>query len=240
MKSLLLIFSLAISTNLLMAQDVCSELMKFSSYEKNNSRTMRMTSKTSMMGQTQIMERDKEGNMYQIMKMEMGDQKMQMETITLGSTMYTNQNGKEWQTRELDSMQLATMKNQWKNNQLQYFKNCVKKDNETIDGKKYRVYTAEFDVNQMQETMKNSKSLTEEEKQAMEQMMTAMSAMQMKMTMFINEKDDLELSKTNMSMQGKDFEMNMTFEYDINIKVLPPPINVSTAAPLPAPIKKKD
>jgi hypothetical protein len=240
MKSLLIIFSLAISTNFLMAQDVCSELMKFSSYEKNNSRTMRMTSKTSMMGQTQIMERDKDGNMYQIMKMEMGDQKMQMETITLGSTMYTNQNGKEWQTRELDSMQLATMKNQWKNNQLQYFKNCEKKDNETIDGKTYRVYTAEFDVNLMQETMKNSKSLTKEEKQAMEQMMTAMSAMQMKMTMFINEKDDLELTKTNMSMQGKDFEMNMTFEYDINIKVSPPPMNVSITAPLPAPVKKKD
>jgi hypothetical protein len=239
MKSLLLILSLAI-TNFCFAQDVCSELMKFSSYEKNNNRTMRMTSKSSMMGQTQIMERDKDGNMYQIMKMEMGDQKMQIETITLGTTMYTNQNGKEWQTRELDSMQLATMKNQWKNNQLQYFKNCEKKENETLDGKKYRVYTAEFDVNQMQEMMKNSKSLTEEEKQAMEQMMTAMSAMQMKMTMFINEKDDLEITKTNMSMQGKDFEMNMTFEYDIKIKVSPPPMNVSTAAPLPTPIKKKD
>lgn len=239
MKSLLLIFTLTI-TNFCFAQDVCSELMKFSSYEKNNNRTMRMTSKSSMMGQTQIVERDKDGNMYQIMKMEMGDQKMQIETITLGSTMYTNQNGKEWQTRELDSMQLATMKNQWKNNQLQYFKNCEKKDNETIDGKTYRVYTAEFDVNQMQETMKNSKSLTEEEKQAMEQMMTAMSAMQMKMTMFINDKDDLELTKTNMSVQGKSFEMNMIFEYDINIKVSPPPMNIPTAAPLPASKKNKD
>jgi hypothetical protein len=239
MKSLLLILSLAI-TNFCFAQDVCSELMKFSSYEKNNNRTMRMTSKSSMMGQTQIMERDKDGNMYQIMKMEMGDQKMQMETITLGSTMYSNQNGKEWQTRELDSMQLATMKNQWKNNQLQYFKNCAKQDNETIDGKTYRVYKAEFDVNQMQEMMKNSKSLTEEERQAMEQMMTLMSSMEMKMTMFINDKDDVELTKTNMSMQGKEIEMNMRFEYDINVKVSPPPMNVPIVAPPPAPIKKKD
>jgi hypothetical protein len=240
MKSLLLIFSLALTTNFLIAQDVCAELMKFSSYEKNNNRTMRMTSKSSMMGQTQIMERDKEGNMYQIMKMEMGDQKMQMETITLGSTMYTNQNGKEWQTRELDSMQLATIKNQWKNNQLQYFKNCEKKENETIDGKAYRVYKAEFDVNQMQEMMKNSKSLTEEERQSMEQMMTLMSSMEMKMTMFINGKDDVELTKTNMSMQGKEIEMNMRFEYDINVKVLPPPMNVPIVAPPPTPIKKKD
>jgi hypothetical protein len=240
MKSLLLIFCLALSTHFLIAQDVCSELMKFSSYEKNNNRTMRMTSKTSMMGQTQIMERDKEGNMYQIMKMEMGTQKMQIETITLGSTMYTNQDGKEWQTRELDSIQLATMKNQWKNNQLQYFKNCEKKDNETIDGKTYSVYKAEFDVNQMQEMMKTQKSLSEEEKQRMEQMMAAMNAMQMKMTMFINDKNDLKITKTNMSMQGKDFEMIMIFEYDINVKVSPPPMNVSITVPPPTPIKKKD
>jgi hypothetical protein len=238
MKSLLLIFCLTLSNYVLIAQDVCSELMKFSSFEKNNNRTMRMTSKTSMMGQSQIMERDKDGNMYQIMKMEMGDQKMQIESITLGSIMYTSQNGKEWQTRELDSMQLATTKNQWKNNQLNYFKNCEKKENETIEGKTFRVYYAEFDVNQMQEMMKTSKSLTEEEKQAMERTTATMSAMQMKMTMYINDNDDLAMSKTNMSMQGKDFEMIMTFEYDLKITVSPPPPPPPMI--VPAPVKKKN
>jgi hypothetical protein len=246
MKSLLLIFSLALSTHFLIAQDICTELMKFSSYEKNINRSMRMTSKASMANQTQIMERDKEGNMYQIVKMEMGTQKMQMETITLGSTMFTNQNGKEWVKRELDSAQLNSMKNQWKNNQLQFFKNCEKKGNDTIDGKIYRVYKAELDIVQMQENFRNSKSLTDEEKQAMEQTLSTMSNMQMNMTMFINDKDDVERSKTKISVQGQDIEMNVTYEYDIKVTVSPPPMNVNiavpppTIAPPPAPVKQKN
>jgi hypothetical protein len=247
MKSLLIIFSLAFSTQFLIAQDVCAELMKFSSYEKNINRSMRMTSKASMANQIQIMERDKEGNMYQIIKMEMGTQKVRMETITLGSTMYTNQNAKEWIKRELDSAQLNSMKNQWKNNQLQYYKNCEKKNNDTIDGKIYRVYNAELDINQMQENIKNSKSMSDEEKQGMEQAMSAMSNMQMSMTLFVNDKDDVERSKTRMSIQGQEIESNVTYEYDVKVTVSPPPMNVNitvptptTTPPPPAPVKQKN
>ncbi len=205
-----LLFSVALLlTNLLLAQDVCAELMKFNDYNKNAKRTMRMTSKTEAAGQTMVMERDQNGNIHQTMTMVM----MNMEMIISGTTMYMKQGDADWQIRPMDSTQIAMIKNKAQNSQLQFFKNCKKLDNETHEGKVYRVYTGDFDIAQMKEMMKKS---------AENVPLDAMAEMDMKLTFFINAKDDLEKSTMTMNVQGQAFETEMVYEYDMPITVTIP------------------
>lgn len=205
-KTLFILLSFLFTTSMF-AQDVCADIMKFNDYNKNNNRTYRMTSKTESLGQTQVMEKDTKGNVHMTMTMAMNG--MSMDMLLIGQTMYMKQNDGDWQTKPMDSAQVTTMKKQWQNGQLQFFKNCQKLDNETLEGKEYRVYSGEFDPEKMKEMMSKSAEKIPN--------MDALSKMEMKMTFYVNTKDDLERCKLKMDMMGQTFESEMTYEYDIQI-----------------------
>jgi hypothetical protein len=208
-KFLLLSFALLFSTAVL-AQDACAELMKFNDYKKNVNRTYRMTSKMEKMGQTQIMEKDKAGNVHQTMTMSMMGQNMKVESVIIGKTIYTKKNDEAWEVQQMDSTQIDNIKSQWQNGQLQFFKNCQKLPNEGD----YKVYSGDFDPEKMTELMsKSSKPMPNAE---------VMKQMEMKMTFYINSKDDLEKMKLNMNMMGQSFESDMVYEYDIPVTVETP------------------
>jgi lipopolysaccharide export LptBFGC system permease protein LptF len=217
MKSIVLGFCLTVLANLTFAQDVCDELMKFSVNANNAKRSLRSTTKLSMMNQTQIMERDKDGNMYQSVKMDMGGQKMEMETIVIGSKQFTKTNGGDWEVKDVDTKDLEAIKMSAENGQLQFFKNCKKLGNENIDGKNYRVYEADFDAVKMQEFLK-TKELGEQQAQAM----AMMSAMQMHMKIFIDDKNDPSRMSVKMAMMGQDIDMEAISEYDAVVKIVAP------------------
>lgn len=207
MKKLLLFsFALLFSTALL-AQDACAELMKVNDYKKNVNRTYRMTSTMEKMGQTQIMEKDKAGNVHQTMTMSMMGQNMKVESVIVGKTIYTKKNEDAWEVQQMDSAQIDNIKSQWQNGQLQFFKNCQKLANEGD----YKVYSGDFDAEKMTELMsKSSKPMPN---------MEALKQMEMKMTFYVNTKDDLEKIKLNMNMMGQSFDSDMVYEYDIPVTV---------------------
>lgn len=203
-KTFFILLAFLFSTSIF-AQDVCADMMKFNDYNKNNKRTYRMTSKTEAIGQTQVMEKDEKGNIHMTMSMAV----MSMDMILIGQTIYMKQNDGDWQTKPMDSLQVATMKKQWQNGQLQFFKNCQKLDNEKLEGKDYRVYSGEFDPEKMKEMMSQSSEQIPN--------MDAIAKMKMEMTFYVNDKDDLELCKMKMDMMGQSIETEMTYEYDIQI-----------------------
>lgn len=205
-KTFFILLSFLFSTSIF-AQDVCADIMKFNDYNKNVNRTYRMTSKTEAMGQTQVMEKDVNGNIHMNMSMAMNG--MTMDMILVGQTMYMKQNDGDWQTKPMDSAQVTTMKKQWQNGQLQFFKNCKKLDNEKLEGKEFRVYSGEFDPEKMKEMMSKSAEKIPN--------MDAIAKMEMKMTFYVNDKDDLERCKMKMDMMGQTFETEMAYEYDIQI-----------------------
>jgi hypothetical protein len=217
MKSIVLGFCLTLLCNLTFAQDVCDELMKISVNANNAKRSMRMTTKLSMMNQTQTMERDKDGNMYQLVKMDMGGQKMEVESITIGVKQYMKTNGGDWEVKDIDAKELEAIKMTAENGQLQFLKNCKKLANETIDGKNYRVYEADFDAAKMQEFLK-TKEMGDQQAQAM----AMMSAMQMHMKLFIDEKNDPSRMSVKMAMMGQDINMEAVTEYDAVVKIVAP------------------
>ena len=211
MKKTLLIYLALLLTSTIFGQDVCDELMKFNDYKKNVNRTYRMKSTTEGIGQSVTMECDGKGKIHQWMTMEMGGQSMKMESVIVDNTMYMNQNETGWQTQKLDSAQMQSIKSQWENNQLQFFKNCQKLENETVDGKKYRVYRGEYDGKKMLEMMgESAKNMPNAE---------MMSKMEMKMTFYINDKNDVEITKMKMDMQGRIISTEMVYEYDLPITV---------------------
>lgn len=216
MKKTLLIYLALLLTSTIFAQDVCAELMKFNDYKKNVNRTYRMKSTTEGIGQSVTMESDGKGNIHQFMTMEMGGQSMKMESVISGNMMYINQNETGWQSQKLDSAQIQSIKSQWENNQLQFFKNCQKLENETVDGKKYRVYSGEYDGKKMLEMMgESAKNMPNAE---------MMANLEMKLTFYINDKDDLEITKMKMDIQGRSISTEMVYEYDLPITVnIPPP-----------------
>jgi hypothetical protein len=187
--------------------------MKFNNYNKNINRVYRMTSKTEAIGQTQVMEKDAKGNIHMNMSMAMNG--MSMDMILVGQTMYMKQNEGDWQIKPMDSVQVATMKKQWQSGQLQFFKNCQKLDNEKLEGKEYRVYSGDFDPDKMKEMMSKSAEKIPN--------MDAIAKMEMKMTFYVNDKDDLELCKMKMDMMGQSIETEMAYEYDIQIEPIVAP-----------------
>ena len=216
MKKTLLICLALLLTQAIIAQDACAELMKFNDYQKNVNRTYRMTSKTPAVNQVQVVERDKNGNIHQTLSMDMPGQSMKIESVIIGTTMYLKNNNEDWTSQPLDSMQIESIKSQWQNNQLQFYKNCKKLDDETVDGKKYRVYSGEFDPVKMKEMMGKS----------LESMPNAemMGNMEMKMIFYVNDKDDVEITKMNINVMGQSINSEMDFEYDMPITVTQPVI----------------
>jgi hypothetical protein len=217
MKSVVLGFCLTLLANFTFAQDVCDELMKFSNPAKFAKRSVRMTTKLSMMNQTQIMERDKDGNIYQLIKMDMGGQKMEVESIIIGVKQYMKTNGGEWEVKDVDTKDLEALKMAAENGHLQFFKNCKKLANENIDGKNYRVYEADFDAAKMQEFLK-TKEMGDQQAQAM----AMMSAMQMHMKLFIDDKNDPSRMSVKMAMMGQDINMEAVSEFDAVVKIVAP------------------
>jgi hypothetical protein len=207
MKKFLLFSFALIFSKAVLAQDACAELMKFNAYKKNVNRTYRMTSKMEKMGQTQIMEKDNAGNIHQTMTMSMMGQDMKVESVIVGKTIYTKKNEDAWEVQQMDSAQIDNIKSQWQSGQLQYFKNCQKLANEGD----YKVYTGDFDAEKMTELMSKSS-------QPMPNM-EVLKQMEMKMTFYINIKDDLEKVKLNMNMMGQSFDTDMVYEYDIPVTV---------------------
>ncbi len=47
--------------------------------------------------------------------------------------------------------------------------------------------------------------------------------MEMKMTFFINDKDDVEKAMLKMVINGQSFDSDVVFEYDIEVTLKPPP-----------------
>jgi hypothetical protein len=213
MKKILVLFCALLFSTLIMAQDACAELMSFNDYKKNANRTSRMISKTEKTGQTQTMERDKEGNIRQLMTVNARGQSMTVESIVVGSKMYVRKNDLDWQSPTLDSVQLAILKNKWQNNKVQFFKNCQKLDNETINGKTYRIYTGDFDGEKMKKVLSTTKDVPN---------LDAVAKMEMKMKFYINEKDDVEKTILNVSYQGQSYDSEMVFEYDMPLVVCVP------------------
>jgi hypothetical protein len=213
-KTLLFSCILCLST-VLNAQDVCGELMKFNDFKKNVTREYRMTSTTAAMGQTLVMEHAKDGSIHQTISMEMGGQKMKIESIIIGTMMYMKKNDEDWTSNPLDSAQIASIKSQWENGQLQFFKNCKKLDNETIEGKTYRVYTGAFDAEAMKKMMSSGSTPMPNAEMY--------SKMDMNMTFYINAKDDLEKTNLNIKYMGQSFDSEMTYEYDVPVAVVCPP-----------------
>ncbi len=174
-----------------------------------------MTSKMESMGQTLVMEHDKAGNFHQTISIQMAAHSIKVESIIFDKKMFTKKNDEEWQPQPLDSIQMESLKNQWQNNQLQFFKNCKKLDNEITDGKNYRVYTGDFDAEQMKALMsKSAQTMPNSD---------LFSKMDMKTTFYVNDKDDLERAKLKMDMNGQSFDTVMVYEYDIDVTVKPPP-----------------
>jgi hypothetical protein len=217
MKSIVLGFCLTLLANATFAQDICDELMKIAANPKNVTRSMRSTTKISMMNQTTIMEKDKEGNIHQMVSMDMGGQKMEMEMIVIGTKQYSKAQGADWEVKEMDEKEKEAMKMTAQNSQMQFFKNCKKLGNETVDGKNYRVYDADFDGEKMMEYLK-TKDLGEQQNQAM----AMMGGMQMHMKIFVDDKNDPSRMKVKMAMMGQDIDMDSTSEYDADVKITAP------------------
>jgi hypothetical protein len=213
-KTLLFSCILCLST-VLNAQDVCGELMQLSSAKKNLTREYRMTSKTAAMGQTLVMEHAKDGNVHQTISMEMGGQKVKIESIIIGTMMYMKKNDEDWTSNPLDSAQIASIKSQWENGQLQFFKNCKKLDNQTIEGKTYRLYSGEFDAEAMKKMMSSGSTPMPNA--------DMYSKMEMNFIFYVNAKDDVEKTTLKMSMMGQTFDSEMTYEYDVPVAVVCPP-----------------
>lgn len=213
-KTLILCFT-ALITHLAMAQDACTDLARFNNNAQKPERTYRMHSKTEGIGQEMTIERDKKGHYRQTMSMDMMGQSMKMESIILGNMMYVKQNDAAWQPRSLDTAQIAAMKKQMENNQLQFLKNCQKLPNENIDGKNYRVYAADFDGQKMFDEMSKSKEPIPNAE--------AFKSMEMKMTFYINDKDDIAIAKLSIQAMGRTINSNMDYEYDITVNDITPP-----------------
>lgn len=223
MKKTLLSLCAFCFTLSLFAQDVCAELMTFNDFKKNVNRTYRITSKTEMFGQTIVIEHDSKGRAHQLLTMEVREKSIKMETYLVDKDMYIKKDGGDWAHRSLDSSQMVSIMNQWKNNQLQFFKNCQKFADTIELGKKYRVYSAEFDIDQMIDKMDKSAQLS--------QNFESMRDSDMKMTFFINDKDDVEKTKLHMLVRGREVDSDMFYEYDI-------PIHITLPAQLPSAEKK--
>ncbi|MBL7814547.1 MAG: hypothetical protein JNL70_06040 [Saprospiraceae bacterium] len=203
------------SQSLVFAQDVCEEMMKFNDYAKNHNRTSRMTMTMSPMGQTQITESDGKGRFHMTMAMETPMQ-LKMESVLTGNQLYTKKDDEDWKAQDLDSVQIASMKQKWQNNQLQFFKNCKKLDNETIGGQEYRVYSGDFDYEKMRDYMGQNNEA--------QQSLAMLQNMDIKMTFYVNKKDDLERAKMKMNVQGMSIDADMVYEYDLPIVInIPPP-----------------
>lgn len=213
-KTLILCFT-AFITHLAMAQDACADLARFNNNAQKPERTYRMHSKTEGIGQEITIERDKKGHYRQTMSMDMMGQSMKMESIILDNMMYVKQNDAAWQPRSLDTAQIAAMKKQMENNQLPFSKNCQKLPNENIDGKNYRVYAADFDAQKMIDEMSKSKEPVPNAE--------ALKNMEMKMTLYINDKDDIAIAKISMQVMGRTINSNMDYEYDIPVNDITPP-----------------
>jgi hypothetical protein len=211
MKKISLILLFVGAVKMLTAQDVCAEMMTFNDYKKNVNRSYRMEMNTEMIGQKQIMEKDAAGNVRMTMTM----QGTTMESIITGNMLYTKQGEGNWDARELDSVQMNQMKAQWQNGTLQFFKNCEKLPDTTINSKKYRAYAGDYDMKKTIEMMgEKAKELPNKE---------MMEMMQMRMQLYINDKNDLEKAKMSMSVMGQSFESDMVYTYDIEVNIMPPP-----------------
>ena len=153
--------------------------------------------------------------------MSMLDKTMKVETIIIGNMMYLKQEDKNWELKPMDSLQAANMKNKFANSQVQYFKNCQKLADSTIDGKTYRVYKGEFDMEKMLELVNDASKITDKSQKPKHDM-EKLAQMGMKMTCFINAKDDLERMNITMEREGKAFETVMTYTYDVDVSIVAP------------------
>jgi hypothetical protein len=221
MKKISLTLFFVGAVKMLIAQDVCAEMMRFNDYKKNVNRTYRVETNTELLGQKQIMEKDAAGNVRMTMTM----QGTTTESIVMGNMMYIKRGEGNWDARELDSAQMDMVKTQWQNGTLQFFKNCEKLPDTTINSKKYRAYAGNMDMKKTIEMMGAAgKDIPNKE---------MMEMMEMRMQLYINDKNDLEKSKMTTSVMGQSFDSEMTYTYDIDINIIPPP------PPPPAPAEKK-
>jgi hypothetical protein len=212
MKKTVLLYIILFFSTFVSAQDACTELTEFN--KKNIKRAHRITSTMEQMGQKTVHEVGKDGESHMTMNMDFMGQKQKVETILVGSEMYMKKNDDDWVKQPMDAAQIALIKKQGTNSQMQFYKNCKKLDNKVMEGKTFRVYSADFDPEKMKEMMGKSS----ENQQAAEMM----SKMEMKMTVYINEKDDIEKATMSMSMMGQSFDTDMVYEYDVPINVCAP------------------
>lgn len=213
MKKTGLLYIILFLSTLVSAQDACAELTVYN--KKNVKRAYRMTSTMEKMGTKTVMEQGKGGEIHTTTAMDFMGQKQNTETIIAGSIIYMKRNEGDWTKQAMDSAQIAQIKNQGADNLTQVYKNCKKLDNAVIEGKTFRVYSAEFDPDKMKELMDKSSAQAQ-------QTTEMMSQMNMKMLYYINEKDDISKTTMSMSMMGQSFDTDMVYEYDVPITITIP------------------